>query len=636
MDSVHISGLAGTYAPAQPLTAREMERRLAGERNVTIHAEEELALASFSSAPLFAATVAGTCAVLVGELHDVDELAASLGSDTQAEVPALLAQAYQRFGEQALEQLRGDFALVLWDSQARRGCIAQSRTGIHTLYICASGHQLAFATEIDVLQRLLPRRRAPDEVAILMQLAGRELPGDRTVYEGIRRLGPGQCITLSDGRQARRRYWAPRYAGVSDASPSELQEELWSLVQKAVRRRIDHKGTTAIIMSGGIDSAAVAGAAAAVSAGKAELRSYSGVFPDRPEVDESARIDALAASTGIPTTKCAVAPEGVVAVCLEYLRAFDLPAPGPGYLLEYSLTARAAADGATVVLDGQGGDEVFGTSPYMLADLLRAGHIGRSLRMVRQLPGGEHASRANLLRMWRMYALKAATPHALQLLARRLRAMERYSPDWIAEQARPRLEQHTDRWAWKALKGPRWWAYRADLLLDAREQMKLAEYVRHRAAAAGLQARPPLFDADLVEHALRIPPQLNLDRRFDRPLVRGAMAGRVPDSVRLWPTKSSLAPWYHDALAGREFGLIRRLLLARDAETRAYTEHQRLRALLERPPQINQPGWLPWMLMVWRLLIFECWLRQQSDGRFAVSLLEAGELTPPRYSATVI
>src|SRR5271156_6199875 len=122
MDSVHISGLAGAYAAdAQPLTAREMERRLAGERNVTIHAEEEMAIVSFSRAPPFAATVAGTCAVLVGELHDVEELAASLGSDTQAEIPVLLAQAYHRCGEQLLEQLRGDFALVLWDSQAARG-----------------------------------------------------------------------------------------------------------------------------------------------------------------------------------------------------------------------------------------------------------------------------------------------------------------------------------------------------------------------------------------------------------------------------------------------------------------------------------------------------------------------------------
>ena len=636
MDPVHLRGLAGMFAAHdQTVTARTLASRLAGQHNLAIHEEGELALASFSSAPVLTGNVAGTCSCLVGELHDVDELARRVGCGTHEEIPVLLAHAYRRWGDGALEQLRGDFALVLWDARARRGFIAQSRTGIHTIYLHAAGERLAFATELNVLQQLLETRRGPDEVSLLAYISNRPLPGDRTMYEGIWRLGPGQCITLSNGRWVRRRYWAPRYSGVEDAAPAELREELWSLVRQAVRRRIDLEGTTAIIMSGGIDSAVVATAAAEVSAGRAELRSYSGVFPGRPEVDESVRIQAIAEHTRIPTTKCVVAPEGLLAIALEYLRAFDLPLTGPGYLLEHSLLTRATADGATVALDGQGGDEVFGTPVYLIADLLRAGRLRASLSLVRQLPGGDRASRAAVLGMWRELALKGLAPHGLNRLTRRLRGAERYTPDWLAGKARTQVEEHTDPWAWQMLEGPRWWAHRANLLVDATEPVGMAEYVRHRAALAGLQARPPLFDVDLMEHALRIPPQLNFDCRFDRPLVREAMAGRTPDSVRLWPRKSTLAPWYYDGLTGRDLGPIRDLLLASDAETRAYTAHERVAALLSRPPRVNESGWLAWVGDVWCLLTAECWLRQQSDSRFAQRRLEVEPLTRSCHSTTM-
>ena len=420
MESIHNHGLAGMYAPRSgAISGRALASRLADHRNLTVHMEGELALASFSNVPVLAGTAAGTFSLLVGELHDPGALAARLGSDTQERIPVLVAHAYRRFGETVLEQLSGDFVLVLWDSSRREGCLVQSRTGIHTLYLHATGEQLAFATEFDVLQQMLEVRRAPDDISVLAFIANRPLPEDRTMYAGIRKLGPGQRITISEGRWTRCRYWAPTYSGVSEQSTTELQESIWSLVRQAVRRRVDLDATTAIIMSGGIDSAAVATSAAEVSAGRAQLRSYSGVFPDWPDIDESPRIKALADRTRIPNTRCAVAPEGLLAVCLEYLRAFDVPPSGPGYLLEHVLLEHAAADGATAVLDGQGGDEVFGSSFGVLADLLRAGQLRASFRTVRHLPDGDRASRSDVLAVWRAHALKGLVPHDTQRLIRR-------------------------------------------------------------------------------------------------------------------------------------------------------------------------------------------------------------------------
>ena len=86
------------------------------------------------------------------------------------------------------------------------------------------------------------------------------------------------------------------------------------------------------------------------------------------------------------------------------------------------------------------------------------------------------------------------------------------------------------------------------------------EHQRRRAASAGLEARHPLFDLDLVELSLRQPPLATFDRHRSRPVLRAAMAGALPDAVRLRPHKALFDSVLVDSLAGPDGALARRLL----------------------------------------------------------------------------
>ncbi len=115
----------------------------------------------------------------------------------------------------------------------------------------------------------------------------------------------------------------------------------------------------------------------------------------------------------------------------------------------------------------------------------------------------------------------------------------------------------------------------------------MPEYLRQRAASAGLVARPPLFDVDLVEFALRIPPELEFAAELDRPLIREAMRGRVPDVVRLDVLKSNLAPFHHASVAGPDLAPIREVLSSPDLEIAAYVDVDAVRRLVEDAPEFG-------------------------------------------------
>jgi hypothetical protein len=161
------------------------------------------------------------------------------------------------------------------------------------------------------------------------------------------------------------------------------------------------------------------------------------------------------------------------------------------------------------------------------------------------------------------------------------------------------------------------------------------EHHRQRAAAAGLQARHPLLDLDLVALALRLPPLASFDRYRNRPLLRAALAGRLPDSVRRRPGKALFDSLVVDSLAGADGPLIRRLLTDPGAEIRAYVDQRRVRRDLLDSDRLRRERPFDWMCQVWRLTTAECWLRAQADPG-NVMLLGGVQASPPQVSLRLL
>ncbi|HEX6688740.1 MAG TPA: asparagine synthase-related protein [Solirubrobacterales bacterium] len=556
---------------------------------------------------------AGLLCVLDGHLDNAAELGAELGvgSAAPSSPGPLLAAGYRRWGLDLPGRMRGDFVLVLWDRRRGEGLLAHDQLGARPLFLHETAGCLRFATEVRDLLALLPRRPGPDPACVAHWLALGGRPGRRTLFAGVRRLGPGEMVLLDRRGFRERRYWKPRFEAPLELPPERLGEALREGLERAVERRIGASGATAVTMSGGLDSSSVAALCAARAPDR--VLTCSAVFPEHPEADESELIAELRRALELPGIVAAVRPGGLLAGVFEHIAAWQLPPAGWGDPWSLALLHAARERGAETVLDGDGGDELFAPRNYLLADRLRAGHPLEVFALARRLPGGAYAGRREVAQVAGSFGFAGALPARLQTatLARQTR---REAPGWLRPHAVRELIATGDPLAWKRLDGPRWWAHAAHGLAYEIEAAGVFEHQRRRAAMAGLAARHPMLDLDLVELGLRQPPRATLDPRFNRPLLRQAMVGLLPDSIRLRPGKAWFQSLIVDCLTGPDGELLRRILADPKAELGAYVDMAAMRRDLLEDERGRREEPFRWMWQVWRLLTAECWLRAEARG----------------------
>jgi asparagine synthetase B (glutamine-hydrolysing) len=305
----------------------------------------------------------------------------------------------------------------------------------------------------------------------------------------------------------------------------------------------------------------------------------------------------------------------VIGGSLGYFDRWQLPPTSPNMFFWFPLLEQAAADGIRVLLDGEGGDQLFGMSPYLLADRLRRARFLGAVKLANRMPGTKGPQLVRRVgRRVRRFGVKGAAPAWMHVLARRWHGPGYYAPKWMRpDTAKPWLATEPD-FVWKYLDGPRWWAFQVDAITRMSGNDLVYNQSLCRGAMLGIEPRHPLVDVDVVEFMLSLPPELSFDPRYSRPLLRDAMAGLIPDPVRLRPAKSSFDAIFHQCLAGRDLPLVRRLLGDRDARIGAYVDLPLMRrALIDPDPPGTAGSQQLWAINVWRLLTLEIWLRTQES-----------------------
>ena len=286
----------------------------------------------------------------------------------------------------------------------------------------------------------------------------------------------------------------------------------------------------------------------------------------------------------------------------------------PGILIETPLIAAAAELGAGVVLDGQGGDELFGAAHFLIADRVRRLRPLSAWRLSHRHPWlGDDPPLRHVRRVFTSVGVRGALAPRLHERVRRRRPAARYTPAWLRRGPAELYRDSQDPWRWKLLDGPRWWASLADTLTRGRETADLADYLRRRGAMGAVEARSPLLDLGLVEFALRMPPETNFDPVTSRPLVREALHGALPATSSRGATSATSPRCITGcSRAHRSLERVRRLLDERHAAVGAYVDLRRLhRDHLDRPPAVGDPGWRPWAVHVWNVVTAEQWLRDR-------------------------
>ena len=321
-----------------------------------------------------------------GELYNYRELRRELEkaghrfrSQGDTEV---LAHGYEEWGLGFAERLRGMFAAALWDTRRRRLVLARDRYGIKPLYYRAADGGLEFASEL----RALPRGEV-DLDALEAFLAFNCIPDPLSIFVGTRKLPPGHLLVWEGGEPSLERYARPAPAPADelrDGDEAELTEELRARLRDSVRAHLVADVPVGVLLSGGVDSCALAALAAHETADP--VRTFTIGFEER-SFDETADARAVAELYGTDHHELMLRPDA--ARLLPALAdAFDEPFADSSALPTYLVSELAAAH-VKVALSGEGGDELFGGYYTYAADLLaeRTGGLARLARpLVELLP----------------------------------------------------------------------------------------------------------------------------------------------------------------------------------------------------------------------------------------------------------
>ena len=319
-----------------------------------------------------------------GEIYNYRELRAQLEraghrfrthSDTE-----VLVHAYEEWGRGFAERLRGMFAIALWDARSRRLVLARDRFGIKPLYYRDAAGELAFASELDAL----PRGEI-DPDALEAYLAFNSIPAPLSIFKEIRKLPAGHLLTWSDGIVTLDRFARPGpLEARHSADEAELVEECRARLRDSVRAHLVADVPVGVLLSGGVDSGALAALAAEESS--EPVRTFSIGF-EEASFDELAGARAVAERYGTLHRELVLRPDA--ALLLPALaQTFDEPFGDSSALPTY-LVSKLAAEDVKVALSGEGGDELFGGYYTYVADQLatRTGGIARAARpLVERLP----------------------------------------------------------------------------------------------------------------------------------------------------------------------------------------------------------------------------------------------------------
>lgn len=545
-----------------------------------------------------------------GEIYNYRELAADLtsqgvtlrsGSDVEV-IPHL----YERHGLDFVRQLRGMFAIALWDGRKGHLVLARDRVGKKPLVFARDGQRLLFASEARALLAA-GWRAEPDLQALDHVLAFACLPTESGAWQGLQSVPPAHLGVWRDGSLQLKRYWSWR---PGDYLPSAgLGEAVESALEEAVKIRLVSERPLGAFLSGGIDSTIVTALMARHHSGP--VKTFSIGFRDRA-YDESGYARQVANYLGTDHTELVVTPDPVD-LFARLARAYDQPFADSSAIPTLLLSELASQE-VVVALSGDGGDEGFGGYlRYRAAEMLQRMNPVWSATSWLADPMATVADRAGRRRMARL--TRHMTP--MNNLGMRYRTLMAYQPIGVRELV----------WTRDALAAARpvetdvafqttWDACSATSPLDHMRAMDMATYlpddllvkVDIASMAHSLEVRSPFLDQEVLALAARIPGDLLIKLRTTKWILRQLAYRLVPRALVDRPKTGFGIPqaaWLRGPL--REIS--RDLLLDNTASQRGWFRRDVAeRFLNEHDAGTNRD------LYLWPMLMIEIWARQWLDA----------------------
>jgi asparagine synthase (glutamine-hydrolysing) len=503
-----------------------------------------------------------------GEVYNFPELRAELetfgvrfrGScDTE-----VILEAYARWGTNAISRFRGMFALGIWDRDEQKLVLARDHIGIKPLYFTSGPGYFAFASEVRALLRTGFSAKTISRRAVASYLATGSVSEPDSIASDIAPLAPGTILEYARGSVKTWTYWSIPVGVSTRTSASAAIDDIRSVLADAIRLRLIADVPLGVFLSSGIDSTTIAAFAARASS--TPIRTFTVTFEEE-EFSEGRIAAETAKRIGSNHCEVRLAGRDTLGGIDDFIKSLDQPSHD-GFNT-YIVSKAARESGLSVALSGLGGDEVF-------AGYGGFGRFGLALtvgRLARRLSPYVHRAASAISQIGRV-------PHRIQKFVDLLRGggspgktysimRSMFGAEQISQLVRPEFAEDA---AFLPVTIPPQFAAlleRGDLEPEnAYSALELSNYMRDTllrdadvmSMRHALEVRVPLVDHVLVEHVLRLPASIKLDRKVNKPLLTKAV-GNLPDNVLHKPKmgfclpfgdwlRGPLRPWAEENLLG--------------------------------------------------------------------------------------
>jgi len=510
------------------------------------------------------------------------------GSDTE-----VVLHAYEEYGIDCVAYFNGIFAFAVWDSNNKRLLLARDRLGIKPLYYYARNGRFIFASEIKAILASGLVSRDVDRDALNEFLTFRYVPSHRTLIQSIYKLPPAHTMTLNGGEIRLSQYWDIKEQ-ITGKSEGDYAAQLRSLLRQAVRQQLVSDVPLGLSLSGGLDSTSVL---ALMSENTSNIKTFAVGFGAEGESELGA---ARFAADYFGTDHHEIeVTEKDLDLLSEMVWHLEEPIGDAATLPTYIL-AKFAKKQVTVLLAGEGGDELFaGYDNYKL--MMQGNRLSRLVpsafkyNLIPSIASRFNES-SNVRRALEFTAIEDKQAQYLSLLRLFTEAEQKKLGINHSDGSGNYFPNNMELLNRLLYFGIKTWLPN-DFFMKA-DKMTMAHAVEERV---------PILDHNIVEFAFTIPPGLKLKGTNGKYIFKKAMAGLVPQQIIKRRKRGYNAPmdyWFKHSLKNTLEQLLH------ESKHNYYNKEYILKLLADfqgagRAYALNFPN----AQKLWSILVFEIWHR---------------------------
>lgn len=502
-----------------------------------------------------------------GELYNYKELRITLEQKgysflSQSDTEVILV-AYACWGAQCLQQFEGAFSFAIWDEQEQFLFAARDRMGEKPFFFFIDEAQFLFGSEMKALWAAGVSKEGNKGMLynyLTIGYTNNPFDATETFYHNIRQLPPANYLLYRAGATevTLTQYWRVDI-GTNEINDAAATEQFSSLLTASVQRRLRSDVPIGISLSGGLDSSTIAAICAASGSTQYSQKSFTATFPGYAK-DETTYAGLMAKSLGLQQHLVPVGVSDLLQNMDALSLAQEAPVQSASALAQYQVYQAAKASGVTVLLDGQGADELLAGYHHYYA------WYWRELYQQGKLQHSNELAAAQALGIKARFGFKekaaAMLPHFSAAIWQKRKAQQARSTPFLHPKF---VRSNKDAFAYAQPPLPTLngilhynsFTYGLESLL---------RYADRNSMAHALEVRLPFLDHHLVAFLFTLPPHFKIRNGWTKWLMRQAMKDKLPAEINWRKDKVGFEPpqaeWMQDPLVQHEIKKAKEILVA--------------------------------------------------------------------------